>query len=62
MISFVCEFEDCLEKVVYSFTSTLATLCGVKRIVGDPTLTRDEDISLYITGCKPQPHEPILWG
>jgi len=31
-------------------------------IVGDPISTRDDDISLYITGCKPQPHEPVLWG
>jgi len=30
--------------------------------VGDPTSTRDEDISLYISECKPQPHEPVLWG
>jgi len=27
-----------------------------------PTSTRDENISLYISGCKPQPHEPVLWG
>jgi len=30
--------------------------------VGDPTSTRDESLSLYISGCKPQPHEPVLWG
>jgi len=31
-------------------------------IICYPTHTRDEDISLYITRCKPQPHEPVLWG
>ena len=30
--------------------------------VGDPTSTRDESLSFYISGCKPQPYEPILWG
>jgi len=30
--------------------------------VGDPTSTRDEDNSLYISGCKPDLHEPVLWG
>jgi len=29
---------------------------------GDPTSTRDKDISLYISGCNPQPYEPVLWG
>jgi len=30
--------------------------------VGDPTSTRDKDISLYISGCKPHLIEPVLWG
>jgi len=30
--------------------------------VGDSTSTRDEDNSLYISGCKPHLIEPVLWG
>jgi len=31
--------------------------------VGDPTSTRDWDISLYISGCKPHlMSRPVLWG
>jgi len=30
--------------------------------VGDLKLTRNKNISLYISGCKPQPHEPVSWG
>ena len=29
---------------------------------GDLTSLRDENISLYISGCKPQPYELVLWG
>jgi len=42
----------------------------VSMIIGvrDPTLRtekwghRDEDNSLYISGCKPESHEHVLWG
>jgi len=30
-------------------------------IVGDPTSTRDENSPLYISRCKPQFHELVLW-
>jgi len=29
---------------------------------GDLTSTRDDDNSLYISGCKTHLIEPILWG
>jgi len=30
--------------------------------VGDPTSTRDYDISLYISEYKPHLFEPVLWS
>jgi len=47
--------------IIYSPTHELVVSAwGV--CVEDPTSTRDYSLSLYISGCKPQPHEPVLWG
>ena len=47
--------------IIYSPTHELA-VSAWGGCVGDPTSTRDYSLSLYISGCKPQPHEPVLWG
>jgi len=35
--------------------NTYSSKSKCSKIVGDPTSTRDKDLSLYISGCKPHP-------
>ena len=46
---------------IYSPTHELA-VSAWGECVGDPTSTRDKDLSLYISGFKPHLIEPVLWG
>jgi len=48
-------------KIIITITITIIIIIIII-IVGDPTSTRDKEISLYISGYKPQPYEPVLWG
>ena len=50
------------EEIVPMLSHARVVILGVRGCVRDPTLTRDENILLYISGCKPQSYESILWG
>jgi len=52
---YVIHLED------FTFIWRLDSL-SIRIHVGDPTSTRDESLSLYISGCNPHSYEPVLWG
>ena len=62
--SIFCFFVFSIHKTLNNiYTRYRLWSCNFRLLsVGDPTSTRDKDISLFISGCKPHFIEPVLWG